>query len=177
MSGSGTIRVLKRDGSVELFDVVKLSGVLWRAIRPSGHPYERARYLGDAVMFYLSRDGSRCVSSAAIFEMCVRLLQHVGFAEAATAFQGHRSWRQAKRKSLRVTHEGLKVTLWDKSWLAGFAQRCWHLSPGTARTIAGEIEAGLLAGGEDQVSRFAVIEMLNERVAAYGLADAVPADR
>jgi hypothetical protein len=174
VTGSGTIRVLKRDGTVEEFDGQKLAAAIWRVIRHEGQPFERATYLSDAVLFYLSRSGRACTSSAAVFEMCVKVLQHVQLARSAGAMQEHRSWRHRKRTVLRIHHEGGKTTLWDKSWLARFAQRSWHLSPAASRIVAANVEHELLSCDQAEFDRQCVIEKLNDCVASYGLADAVP---
>ena len=83
MAGSGTIRILKRGGGVEDFDGLKLAAALWRTLGGGREGYHQSLYLSDAVRFYLVRGGRYCVSSAAIFEMCVRLLCHIGRTAAA----------------------------------------------------------------------------------------------
>jgi hypothetical protein len=175
--GSWTIRVLKRDGQAEEFDGLKLAAAIWRAMGGRKDTYSRAIYLSEAVRFYLSRGRQGCVSSAAIFEMCVMLLQHVGLPSAARRMQEHRSWRLARRREFRIRHERGELTLWEKAWLAQFAQRCWHLSTRTARILAGQVEADLLRGAAREVPRQEIIDRLNEVTAAYGLADAVPVAR
>jgi hypothetical protein len=105
------------------------------------------------------------------------LLQYVGQPLAARRLQEHRSWRLARRGELRIRHERGKLTLWEKGWLAEFAQRCWRLSNRTARILAGQVEADLLRGPAREVPRQEIIDRLNEITAAYGLADAVPAGR
>ena len=171
------IRVLKRDGKAEEFDGLKLAATIWRAMGGGKEAYSQAVFFSDAVRFYLSRSRRGCVSSAALFEMCVKLLQHIGQPLAARRLQEHRSWRLARRREFRIRHERGKLTLWEKGWLADFAQRCWGLSPGTARTLAGQVEADLLRTPAREVPRQEIINRLNEITAAYGLADAVPVSR
>lgn len=168
------IRVLKRDGQAEEFDGLKLAAAIWRAMGGDRDSYSQALYLSDAVRSYLWRGRQGCVSSAAIFEMCVKLLQYVGQPLAARRLQEHRSWRLARRREFRIRHEPGKLTLWEKAWLAQFAQRCWRLSPCTARILAGQIEADLLQTPAREVPRQEIIDRLNEITAAYGLADAIP---
>ena len=175
--GSWTIRVLKRDGQAEEFDGLKLAAAIWRAMGARKVTYSRAVYFSDAVRFYLLRGRQGCVSSAAIFEMCVKLLQYVGEPVAARQMQEHRSWRLARRRELCIRHERGELTLWEKAWLAQFAQRCWHLSTRTARILAGQVEADLLRGTAHEVPRQDIIDRLNDITAAYGLADAVPVER
>lgn len=168
------IRVLKRNGSSESFDSSKLTAALWRAVKPCGESHQRASALADAVLFYLARNESPCVSSAAIFEMCLKTLGHVNLSHAARLMQFHRFWRQSRRKNLRIRHDDQKLTLWDKGWLADVAQTSWNLSPTTCRILAADVEMQLLEDGRDELGRHYVIELMNDRVAAYGLADAVP---
>ena len=174
MSGSGTVQVLKSDGNLEDFDSRKLSAAMWRVIRTHGGSYDQASELGAAMALYLDRVSWVCITSAAVFEMCVKVLRQVGFSPAAEALEDHREWRNARRRRLRVRHDTGKVTLWEKSWLCEFARRSWHLSGSAARIIAGRIEADLLAETQTSVSRQAVVDRLNAYVAGYGLADAVP---
>jgi hypothetical protein len=175
--GSWTIRVLKRSGQAEEFDGLKLAAAIWRAMGGRKGAYPQALYFSDAVRFYLSRGRQGCVSSAAIFEMCVKLLQYVGQPLAARRLQEHRSWRLARRRGLRIRHERGELTQWEKGWLAEFAQRCWRLSAPTARILAGQVEADLLREDSREIPRQEIIDRLNEITAAYGLADAVPVVR
>ena len=168
------IRVLKRDGQAEEFDSLKLASAIWRAMGAGRDTYSQALYFADAVRFYLLRGRQVCVSSAALFEMCVKLLQYVGQPLAAQQMQEHRSCRLARRRELRIRHERGELTLWEKGWLSEFAQRSWRLSNRTARILAGQVETELLRGAAREVSRQEIIDRLNEITAAFGLVDAVP---
>jgi len=174
MNGSGTIRVLKRDRSVELFHVGKLAGAMWRAADGARAKFEDIRRIAEAVEMYLIRRGTRCVSSQAVFEMALKALRHVGLAPAAEAAERYRQWRMLLRGQLRVRHEEGKLTYWDKGWLRDFACRSWRIMPTTARILAGIVELRLLRGDDTIVRRQAVVDMLNDVMAEYGLADAVP---
>jgi hypothetical protein len=174
VDGSGTIRVLKRDGGEELFDAQKLAGVMHRAMRVSGGRLYDARQLAAAIELYLERSEWDCLTSTAVFEMTVKVLRHCGFDAPADALEAHRAERQARRQRVRIRHEDGKVTLWDKSWLSEVAQRSWFLSPTTGRILAADVERDLLAAQVGVVHREDVVDMLNQRVAQYGLADAVP---
>ena len=176
MEGSGTIRVLKRDQSVELFDARKLSVAFWRPIAPTSGGYGDALKLAEAVGIYLSRNDWQCVSSAALFEMALKVLRQAGLAEAADAMEAHHRWRSAARVMLKVRHEDGRATNWDKSYLSGLAMRLWHLRLSTARILAGEIECRLLVTGDKIVAKADVVAMLNELVSQLGLAEAVPVE-
>lgn len=180
--------------------------------------HDRAQHLCDAILFYLARGRSSCLSTGALFEMCLTVLHHVGMPRSAQCLGAHRQWRRDRRHALRIRHESGQVTCWEKSWLAEVAVNMWNLSPAAARVLAAQVEAQLLqrveqfvpdsgmpgsqtpglrtpdartpdrtrdprtpAGGRDgwpatlELPRHAVLDLLNETVAAYGLADAVPA--
>ena len=174
MNGSGTIRVVKRDGNVEVFDAGKLAGAMYRAMSGFWGRYEDARELARAVGIYLARRGHRRVSSAAIFEMALKSLRRVRFDVAAAMFETHRAWRRRCRGGLRVIHADGHVTLWDKAWAANLAYRNWGLRPVTGRIIAGKVEEELLCGSRQLVLRSEVVGRVNAWVSRYGLADAVP---
>ena len=174
MDGSGKVRVVKRDGSVENFDRAKLASAMWRAMRAAVGTFDDARQLAWAIELYVGRRGWGVVSSAAIFEMALKVLARVRLVRAAEALESHCAWRSYRRRRLRVDHGGGKVTFWDKTWLSELTRRCWHLSRSTARIIAAEVESRLLGGRGCRVGREEVLEMANARVAELGLADAVP---
>ena len=173
-NGSGTIRVRKRDGGVEDFDVAKLTRSLWRVISPAGKTFDDACQLAWAIHAYLRREGTDCLSSAVVFEMALKVLRRIRLGRAASALEAHRACRSAARRRLTVLHNGGKATMWDKAWAAGLAVGGWNLLPVTGRILAGRIEANLLAGRRRIVGREEIIKLLNAEVSACGLADAVP---
>lgn len=174
MNGSRTIRVLKHDGQAERFDPLKLAASMWRAIEQTGGQFAHARELAGAIGLYLRENECKCISSSAIFEMSLTVLRRVQLTEAAGKLESHSFRRDLRRRTLRICHDSGKITAWSKGWLCELAQRIWNLSPSVARIIAGAIEEDLLACETKVVSRREVLEMLNARVAEYGLADAVP---
>jgi len=176
------IRVVKVDGSLETFDHLKLTAAFWKVLAPAGQGYDRARYLADAVWFFLSRSHLRQATTGAIFEMAMKVLHNAGLNCSAQAMAAYRTRRQGRRVLVRVRHDE-HLTAWDKSWLSGVAQQYWCLSSTTARIIAGQIEHDLLQMNESdtsdttrprELSRLYLIDMLNTRVAQLGLADTVP---
>jgi hypothetical protein len=174
VNGSRKVRVLKRDGTEEAFDPHKLAGAMFRAMRETEGRFYDAYQLAQALGMYLRRSRRRRISSAAIFEMAVKVLRRCRLGAAGEAMEAHRTERQVRRSRLHVCHDGDKLTLWDKNWLSQLAQRSWFLSPATGRILAAEIERSLLAARVTLVARQEVVDMLNGRVAEYGLADAVP---
>lgn len=178
MDGATVIQIRKRDGTVEDFSPLKLAGSTYRAIQPFGGRQCDAASLSGAVCAFLRRGGgARSISSAAVFEMVLKVMRRVGFFDAAEAMEVHHAWRQARRAKMRVIHDGGRVTAWEKAWLSSLAERGWHLSRTVARIIAGQIEHDLLTARTSVVTRAAALDMLNEHVAALGLADAVPVNQ
>ncbi len=175
--GSRTIQVRKRDGGIEPFEQGKVTRALWCVIEPEGGQYIDARHLAEAIQIYLERDEQRIVSSAAVFEMVLKVLHRTGMIPPACALEAHRACRALGRRQLMVVHEPGQATYWDKSWLSSLASRSWQLTPATARIIAAQIEASLLASGQRQISREDVLDLLNAAVSSYGLADAVPVEQ
>jgi len=184
-----SILIEKRDGGREVFDHLKLSAAFWRALSPAGEPHERARYLADAVAFYVGSrhadidTAAEPVSSGAIFEMGIKVLTHAGLHRSASLFAGYRIRRNARRKLLQVRHERGLLTRWDKSWLAELTRQAWHVRPTTARIIAGLVEHDLLAMDDPnaaiafvrrELPREYIIDQLTTRITEMGLADTVP---
>jgi len=174
VNGSRTIRVLKRDGSSEPFQTLKLAGAMWRGMQQSRGRYHDARDLAEAIEIHLARTGQNTVTSDTVFAMVIRVLRRVRMGRAGQAIETHRLWRRAQRAGLLVYHGPNKITLWDKGWLCQVAQHTWGISPVTARTVAGAVEADLLAADEIMVTREEVLSRMNEAVSQFGLADAVP---
>jgi ATP cone domain-containing protein len=177
VTGSRTIQVRKRDGSQEGFDVLKLAASMWWGIRRAGGRYQHARDLSDAIRLHLLRGKRQWITSAALFEMAIKVLRRVRMPDAAEVLETHRLWRRRKRSGFMVHHGDGRMTFWDKTWLSDHVCRSWRLSPTTARIVAGYVEADLLARPALVVTREHVLDRMNRCVAACGLADAVPIEK
>jgi len=174
VDGSGKIRVIKNDQTEEPFDAGKLSASLFRAMEPSPERRRISAQLAMAIGIYLQRTCWVKVTSDAVSELAVKVLDRCGHKHAAEALLVSRDWRRIRRARLSVLHDHGERTAWDKSWLSCWAQRSWGLSRRTARIVAAQIEREVLARDATTVSRGDVLDMLNRFVAEYGLADAVP---
>ncbi len=173
-NGSWTVRVLKRDGSNEDFNVLKLAAVMYKAMRATCGELRDAISLAQAVGLYLRRRDVRCISSAAVFEMMIKVFNRVRIDKANDALEAHRAWRSAGRRKLIIRQDNGRNTEWDKSWLCTLATQSWDLMPSTGRVVAGIVEYDLIAVRAAMITRSAAIDQMNETVAALGLADAVP---
>jgi hypothetical protein len=182
MNGSRTIRVVKRDGCEEPFEVLRLAAAMHRGMRHTRGTLYDAGQLAMAIEIYLDRTERRRVTSAAVFEMAVKVLRRVQLFAAAKALETHHLRRAERRRRLSVSHGGGRRTRWDKSWLAALAQARWGLWRSTARIVAGQVEDELLCqtppdGAGWEATRGELCERLDACVSAYGLADAVPVER
>ncbi|MCE5325182.1 MAG: hypothetical protein LLG01_02085 [Planctomycetaceae bacterium] len=171
---SRTIRVLKRDGTVELFDVHKLAAAMWRAMQGTPGEYFDALHLSAAIEMFLMHGPLPMVSSGSILEMAVKVLGKVGLGGASRTLGTHSSKRGLWRRGMCICHGDDRTTYWDKAWVAELAAKSWHLMPATGRIIAGEVETELRRRKISRITRGKLVELLNRRVVAMGLADAVP---
>ena len=169
VSRSGTIDVLKRNGSSEPFDVRKLRGCLLRVLTGTPDDYHVADALANGISHYIRRRRMRALSSAAILEMALTVLQGVGFPEAGNDLEDHYVERRAWRERLTVHHDGDTRTVWSKQWLVRLALARWDLTDPTARIIAGQVERDLWERNVSDVARDEVLHMLARHLAAYGL--------
>lgn len=163
------IRVQKRDGVVEPLRVERLRSCLWRVLRLCPHCRSEADQLSRAIVVYLRRRGVTTVSSRALFEMAVRSLRHTGHDAAADALESHHRWRRAARRALTVVHDDAHRTVWDRSWATEQIRHRWAVGRGAARAISSHLERELL-GRRAEISRQAVLDLLDQRVEDYGLA-------
>ena len=174
MSGSRTIRVLKRDGSREPFQALKLAGAMWRAMQRTAGRFHEARDLAEAVEIHLTRTGQFDVCAQSIFDMALRVLRRVRLGPAADAIENYHLWRRLQRSGMLLYHGPGKVTLWDKGWLCQHIRHAWNVSVQTARIVAAAVEIDLLTLDEVMVTRQEVLARMNETVSQFGLAEAVP---
>lgn len=174
MDGSRKIQVIKSDSTEEPFDARKLAASMFRAMQGRRGRFYDAMQLSIAIGIYLKRSSLQTVTSDTLSELAVKVLSRCRLSEAGSAMEDFRQRRRMRRSRLAVRHEGGRVTMWDKGWLSSWAQSSWQLSRTTSRILAGQVERELLDGEAIVISRLDVLDMLNRRVAEYGLADAVP---
>ena len=174
MKHSRMTHVLKTGGFREPFDPAKLTASLWRGLKPVGGDHRIAEKITEALCLHLKRSERDEISSDEIFSLSAKALRRIRRGEAAELLELHRSLRAARRRRMVVRHENGSRIAWKKDWLASLAVRMWGLSPRTGRILAATVEQHLLMPDESQIARDEVIEMLNETVAQFGLADAVP---
>ena len=169
MMGSRMIQVLKRAGEPEPFDRRRLRLCLWRAMRGGDAAFTHADRLSEAIGLFVGQRGCRVVSSRALLEMALRALRKTGRAAAGDALEAHSRQRQRARRQLTVVHDNGRRSRWDRHWVTQQVRHRWRIGRPAARAISAEIERHLLARG-GEVSRDAVLDLVDERVENYGLA-------
>jgi len=147
-----------------------------RAMRAADEDLHVGEALAHAVHCYVLRRGLHCVSSGAILEMVLTVLQAAGLDQAKTHLERRHAARLALRGDLRLHHDNGVCTAWSKEWLVRQARSQWGLGRDTARILAGLVEQSLLRRRTRHLSRSAAIEMLARTGAAYGLVTAQPAE-
>ncbi len=170
MARSGTISVLKRDGTIEPFDRLKLRGCLLRAMGSRREAY-LADVIAAGVECYLRRQRTRCVTSPAVLEMVLAVLGRLEMHPAKAALEGRHAARLRLRDRLTLHHTADTRTAWSKDWLVHQGRSHWHLGRAAARILAGEIEQRLMQRGALEADRQDIIRMLARDVAAWGLTD------
>ena len=93
------ISVLKRDGTVEAFDGLKLRGCLLHVMASGSADLYFANALTEGVECYLRRNGMRCVSSAAILEMVLTVLRATGMTAPKAALESRHIARRRGRRT------------------------------------------------------------------------------
>lgn len=175
MDKTRKVQVLKRDGSAEEFDPRKLAGAMWRAMAPAQGRFGDALDLAAAIRIYLERTSRESISSAAVFEMTVKVLRRVRMDQAAENLERHHRFRAERRMQVKLCDDR-GSSHWDKNWLVIQGMRNWNLSRPAARIVAARAEKELLGGKRVLIQRQLALALLNSLVAEFGLADAVPVD-
>ncbi|MFW6062196.1 MAG: ATP cone domain-containing protein [Planctomycetota bacterium] len=168
------IRVRKRDGTTELFSQAKLAGAMWRAMRDCGGEFQHCRNLALAIAIYLDRTGRRCVGSAALFEMTLKVLRRAEQGETAEQMEAAAEQRARGRRKLYVLDADGSRRPWRKGALACQIQEGWNVRRATARNLASRVEQSLLRREAEGVPAAELESIVNGLVSAHGLADAVP---
>lgn len=175
----GYIRVVKRDGSLEPFDFVKLHNCIRNGFQAAGEscglPTETARGLAEAVQTYLEQTaGDRPVHSGQIAELIELVLTETGNTAVGMAIKEHHTIRGLHRKYIRVAErrprDGRYVhRKWDKSRISRSLREEHGLERPAARMIAGRVEQLTFNCGLRVVTTGLVSEMTRSELLAWGL--------
>ncbi len=168
--------MLKRDRTAEPFDRHKLGGCLLRAMPAAIQDGHVAAALAGAVHCYLIRRRVRCISSPAILEMALTVLEAAGLREAKARLEKRHGARVRLRSRLRLHHDGGACTAWSKQWLVRQGRSRWGLGRTAARILAGQVEQALVRHRLRDLTRSAAVRLLGLSAAAYGLAPPAAAE-
>lgn len=174
-----SIRVTKRDGSVEPFILAKLlhsirSGLLV-ANEAQDLDTSTAGNLGEAVYDYLKAtyEASQ-VSTRQLAELVELVLTQTGHAGAAMSIRDHHRFREKLRRIVMVAStrpaDGRYVQhRWNKALIFQHLRRKHGLETPGARMIAGRVEELVFSCGLRVVTSGLVREMVNSELLAWGL--------
>jgi len=165
------LRVLKCDGSLELYLHTKVMGSLAAALADAQRKeITQVDQLAEAVTTYLKkRFGCGKVDVGEIHAMLLAVLMDVGCEKAALALHEHRVNRQLKRQRLEVIavldgQASSQPQPWNKSIIAHdleCTERCGRLF---ARSVAGAVEERVLNLGLRQITTPLIRELVRNEL-------------
>lgn len=153
----GRLKVVKSDGTVEVYLHTKVVGTLSLALECVDTPdIYVAEELADVVTYYLYNNTRLCASTSEIFSMIKVVLVSTGYDEAAAGLSEHHCRRRLKRFRTEVVlidvceladaerlcsaQEHSQKSRWDKGRIVGDLVAKHSISRPTARTIASMVE-------------------------------------
>ena len=173
------LRVLKSDGSSEVYLHTKVIGSIAVALSESGSYQEVVTgHLAEAVTIYISRrHGSLQITSDEIHAMIEAVLSETGYEDAAVCLHEHRLNRQINRLRTEVIHcrncceepdtvetnissEKYTSQLWNKSLIVRCLEGESGLSRELSRAIAGAVEEKVLRIGSRRIFSTLVSELV-----------------
>lgn len=179
----GTIRVLKRDGSIETFNFSKLLNCIRHGFQGSGEPLERhqatSKGLAEAVQTYLERtEPNSPVPTHYLAELVELVLTQTGYTAASLVIKEHAELRGRRRSWVKVAQrrerDGRIVQKrWSKSRVVKHLCDSHRLETPSARMIAGRVEQLVFNCGIKVVTTGLVDEMVRSELLAWGLLPAV----
>jgi hypothetical protein len=165
--------VAKRDGSLEVFSLSKLSRSVQRALRDAELDPHLAIPLSKAIKAHVSAwEEAEPPTTEHIFECARAVLAETGCEAAAVCFDRHRRQRSARRERISVIDQGASVTApepWSKTRLVTSLQRKYGLRYAVARSLAGEVESKIVVMEYRVVSSGLIWEIVRHELAAWGL--------
>lgn len=176
---NSTIRVCKRDGTVEPFVISKMLNCIRNGLTASGETCgldtTAAGGLAEAVFEYLqSSYAASPVPSRHLAELVELVLCETGHASASMAIRQHAAHRDFCRKRVMVAtprpSDGrFAQRRWNKSLLVQHLRRQHQLEAPAARMIAGRAEEIIFGCGLRVVTAGFVRETAKSELLAWGL--------
>lgn len=193
------LRVVKADGSSEVYLHTKVLGTISAALADSGsYQHGKAEQLAEAVTTFLRRRyGNTSVSSDEIYSMIEIVLGDTGHEAAALALHDHRLQRAIRRRRVEVVYlteqqreqlrrDGediddslLPVQAWNKSMIIRDMETQWKVPRYLAQAVAGHVEDRILQLEcrqitSDLLREFVINELLMVRKAEKALRPDTP---
>lgn len=172
------LRVVKCDGSEELYLHTKVLGTVAAALADAGDlEINVAEELAEAVTTFVRKKyGSARVNAGEVHSMIMVVLSETGFESAALRLHEHRTQRQLQRNRVRVLYEAAPAggaeaggrrgegeylaVPWNKSEVVKDLEERQSLARPTARTVAAVVEEKILGLGRRYVTAGLVREMV-----------------
>jgi hypothetical protein len=174
-----TLRVRKRDGTIEPFTFSKLLNSIRTGLAVGGETTDpdpaAARGLAEAVYEYNRQaQGDEPVDAPALSELVDLVLTHTGHTAACMAMRRHRSIRDDQRRRVMVANprssDGRFVQRrWNKGHIVRHLRRRHLLDAPASRMIAGRVEQLIFNCGLKVVTTGLVREMIKSELLAWGL--------
>lgn len=176
------LKVLKNDGSTEVYYHTKVMGAIGHALCQCGSFREGVvDSLAEAVTTYISKNYGNLIESDQIHSIIQAVLSETGFFNAALLMHEHRIIRQSKRKRLEIIHfchedssdngrtpHPLKSAYftepWNKTTIAWYLESERGLSRSLSRLVAGQVEEKVLAMNCQQITSSLVRELIENEL-------------
>jgi hypothetical protein len=170
------IAITKRDGTVEKFDVMKLTNCLARVLRGRAYDPRLAGPLARAVALHLREwTGSRHPTTQYIFRCVASVLEQTGLGDVAEDLHQHRKLRAVRRRRTRVLEDAERPARgshgWQKGAIVAALERNYGVRHTVARFLAGQIEMQIFALNYRVITRPFLAELVRNEILAWGLAD------
>lgn len=170
------LKIRKRDGRTEPFDVRKLRRALLRALREARQPGYYAEPLAEAIAIHLN-DWSepQPASSDYVFDCCRAVLRETGLRRVARALERYRRRRDRRRQATqvrRLSGAGVVVEGWSRRRIAGTLEQRFGLTAGVARIVSSDVEQRVLSLGYRVVDAELIEAVVRNELRAWGLLDA-----
>jgi len=161
------IRVLKSDGQIEPYLHTKVLGSFNHAMACVDDCLYAAEQMAEAVTFYLYRQVQHgTLSTDEIHQMILTVLESMGYAQAAAAFNEHRLRRKLQRKRIDVIDDGHRQNAlaapahWDKSRIVNNLITHQNIDRLLARAIAAAVEEKVLSIGVTRVRKSLIHQLV-----------------
>jgi hypothetical protein len=173
MSKPKRVRIAKRDGTTEAFELAKLKRSLSHAMSIAGYDARYAEPLAKAVLLHLEEWQESVPPGSDYVHQCAKaVLDQTGLGDVADEFGRARRGRAARRKQVHVLRRSGVQVGWEKAELCRGLESHYGVRASVARIIGGEVEQRVLGLGYALVRSALVRELVRNEMLAWGLLSA-----